>query len=156
MLKDYIYTGKIQDIQLSKDTTEYQGIHYLVYRDIYYINQLFMKEEFQMAADVFKYLIQNSLIPNLVLPIVFAEGWKLLDKRSNFGLDDLLEMKKIWNHFKSACTLEDFTWYHYYINASDSYQDHPSLTNDILSMDMNEFFNTTAVIISKAMDTVNQ
>lgn len=157
MLQDFIHTGKLYDIKLFKDTSNYKGIHYLVYRDISYINQLFLNEQFKMAADVFNCLVKNNSIPNLLMPIVFAEGWKLIDRRSNFDLNDLLEMKKIWVKLKNSCTLQDFTWYHYYINSnSNSSSKETFIPKDILLSDMTEFFNSTAVIITRAIDTFDQ
>ncbi|KAG2231587.1 Nup85 nucleoporin-domain-containing protein [Thamnidium elegans] len=154
VLKDFIHTGKLYDIKLFKDTSNYSGIHYIVYRDISYINQLFLKEQFHMAADIFNCLIKNNSIPIQLMPIIFAEGWKLIGRRSNFTLNDLLEMKNISAGLRRSITVQDFTWYHYYIhlntNPSDKIPDH------LLLDDMTEFFNSTAVIISRAIDTANQ
>lgn len=155
VLKDYVYTGKLYDIELFKDTSKYNGIYYIVYRDISYINQLFFKEQFHMAADIFNCLLKHSSIPNQLMPIVFAEGWKLIDRRLNFTLNDLLEMKNILANLGQSITEQDFTWYHYYIHL-DSTPSSDSPPDRLLLNDKTEFFNSAAVIISRAIDTFSQ
>ncbi|GAA5814428.1 hypothetical protein MFLAVUS_007924 [Mucor flavus] len=155
VLKDYIYTGKLYDIELFKDTSNYSGVYYIVYRDISYINQLFLKEQFHMAADIFNCLLKHSSIPNQLMPIVFAEGWKLIDRRSNFTLNDLLQMKNLLADLGRSITVQDFTWYHYYIHL-DSTPSSDTPPDGLLLNDKTEFFNSAAVIISRAIDTFSQ
>lgn len=108
-----------------------------------------------MAADIFNCLLKHSSIPNQLMPIVFAEGWKLIDRRSNFTLNDLLQMKNLLADLGRSITVQDFTWYHYYIHL-DSTPSSDTPPDGLLLNDKTEFFNSAAVIISRAIDTFSQ
>jgi hypothetical protein len=156
VLEDFIYTGHLCDIKSFSDTSNFKGIHYIIYRDISKINSLFLERQFQPAANAFKSLLRTDGIPKHIIPIIFAEGWKVLNRRGNFTLDELLEMKKVWTKLKNSCTPQDFTWYHYYIqnkSSNDIYTDKDcSVPEHTLLLDMSDFFDSTAIIIARAMD----
>lgn len=153
VLEDFIYTGQLYDIQSFSDTNDYNGIHYLVYRDISYINALFSIEQYQEAANIFKTLIEYDSIPKLIMPVIFAEGWKIIDRRVNFNLNDLLEMKNMCIELRESYRPQDFKWYHYYIcNEYNDDEKDKDIPHDILLRDMAEFFDTTAIIVTRAID----
>lgn len=156
VLEDFVHTDRLYDIKSLSQTSEFNGVHYIVYRDISKINSLFMEKEFQSAANTFKSLLRMDNIPNRIIPIVFAEGWKLLERKgAKFTSTELLEMKKIWTKLRDTCSPQDFKWYHYYINNNSMNGEEGEIESefqDALVRDMMEFFDTTAVIIARAID----
>jgi hypothetical protein len=160
-LEDFIHTGHLYDIKSLSLVSDFQGIYSIVYRDISKINSFFLDSQFQSAADTFKSLLQTVKAvgtPKRIIPIAFAEGWKLIKKRAEFTLDELLEMKSVWTSLKNSCVPQDFVWYHYYINSkttggnSNMDENINGESENVLLRDMTDFFDTTAVIIARAID----
>lgn len=153
VLEDFIHTGQLYDIQFFSNYSDYKGIYYLVYRDISRINTCFSSEHYQEAADIFKALLEYDCIPRLIMPVIFAEGWKIIDRRVNFNLNDLLVMKNMCQVLRKLYIPQDFTWYHYY--KHNGYNDDGKdrdVPEDVLSQEMSEFFDTTAIIVTRAID----
>lgn len=87
------------------------------------------------------------------MPVIFAEGWKIIDRRVNFNLNDLLVMKNMCQVLRKLYIPQDFTWYHYY--KHNGYNDDGKdrdVPEDVLSQEMSEFFDTTAIIVTRAID----
>ncbi|KAI7892343.1 Nup85 nucleoporin-domain-containing protein [Mucor mucedo] len=136
VLEDFIHTGQLYDI-----------------RDIWHINALFSLEKYQEAADTFKALLSYDCIPRLMMPVIFAEGWKIIDRRVHFNLNDLLIMKTMCQDLWKLYKPEDFGWYHYYkCNGYNIDGNDGDITNDVLTQDMSEFFDTASIIITRAID----
>lgn len=152
VLKDYIYTGKTYDY--IQDDSNSNSIHYIIYRDLSKINTLYLQGDFQLSSDLFIQLIQNENVPRNVLVVIFAEGWKLIDRKLYIKLNALMEMKKIWLKLKNNSSLSDFHWYHNYKNNSnpDKTIEGRDISKETLLQDMTEFLDTSAIIISRSID----
>lgn len=156
ILKDYVYTGQLYDMNIItyNNLNNFTGIHYIICRDLSQLNTSFLEGDFQSASTTFKKLITTENIPNSLLPVIFGEGWKLLDKKIYFTVGDLLELKNLWIKLKDKVVPTDFAWYHHYRNseAADKTMEKEKVPRDRLQYDMHDFLNTTAVIIARAFD----
>lgn len=155
ILKDYVYTGQLYDMNIitHDNLTSFTGIHYIICRDLSQLNALFLEGDFKSASTTFKKLINTENIPKSMLPVIFGEGWKLLDKKIYFTVSDLLELKKLWINLKDKIAPSDFTWYHHYKSSeTDKKIEEEEVSKDVLQYDMHDFLNTTAVIIARAFD----
>lgn len=88
-----------------------------------------------------------------MMPVIFAEGWKIVDRRVHFNLNDLLVMRKICQNIWRSYTPQDFSWYHYYkCNGYNDNRKNRDITDDILAQEMTEFYDTAGLIITRAID----
>ena len=147
MLKDFVQTGQLYDIKKFKNTNNYEGIHYIICRALSEMKAFLSDDQDLSAVNVYTQLICNDQIPLHLMPIVFAEGWKLLDKKYLFTLKDLLNMKKVWKRVNHQASISDFTWYHSYMHKSKA-----EASKDELHHDMSDCLDTTAIIIARAID----
>ncbi|OBZ91637.1 Nuclear pore complex protein Nup85 [Choanephora cucurbitarum] len=150
VIRHFAMTGQWIDL-----TYEQDGLYYTIYRSMLQIAASHEALDFSSAAHLFKQLIKQANIPSTLLPIIVWDNLTLVDD-INFGYLDkqnLLDLKSLCQSFSKYAVPEDFELFCYHIQPkTDPYQQQQKPTLDQLIFSMNEFLDTSAVKISRAIE----
>ncbi|RCH91702.1 hypothetical protein CU098_010856 [Rhizopus stolonifer] len=105
--------------------------------------------DFKAAVTLFKQFVQTSeSIPSSILPIIIWENLILVDDidQSYMTQQELLELKKVCQKLSKETGPKDFELFHYFLTQDTQ------PTQDQLHHSMNEFLDTTAVKIARAIE----
>ncbi|KAI8369929.1 Nup85 nucleoporin-domain-containing protein [Blakeslea trispora] len=147
IILQFALTGQWTDL-----TYEQGSLYYTIYRSTLQMTTCHTNLDFVGAAHLFKQLIRQSNIPDTLLPMIVWDNLTLVDDVNDGCLDkqDLLALKSLCQAFSKHAVPDHFELFYYHLQPKSDIP-HQQPTLDQLTFSMNEFLDTTAVKISRAI-----